>query len=277
MEVMVSSFDEPEPWELQKMASLGLVRDERLLSWAEKKGLPRDGRLFENMAFYGCDLDGVEITVSLVKAAAAGGSSPDIVMDLIRRAAPTVDATEIIDLLGNIGGIVVKRRHIDFIKDIFRSGFDTGKLTEVLCQSVGFFLPLYNDEELLDIYIEYLDTAGYDYNEVARIMECRNLRLVEYILKDGLSLQCWYDIAVGLRGAPDRDILHLVCRKIEEDPKIGEKACRKIARRMRPSDDLLAMIREEEGTLARIYAEGYYASDSEEEDSDDSEEEEEED
>ncbi len=77
MEEMVQSFDEPQPWELQRMASKGLVEDERLLRWAMDKGLARDDRLLANMVYHGCDPLPQDIpwTERVIYAAASRGLS----------------------------------------------------------------------------------------------------------------------------------------------------------------------------------------------------------
>ncbi len=253
MEIMVRSPDEPEMWELQKMASLGMVRDPHLLAWAEGKGLPRDERLFANMVFHGVEVPEEAVISERLLNAAAAGASPDRVMDLMERTA--TDQDDVV-CLGDIGDIVVKRGRISFIEEVFK--FDRPSHRDParwLRSVIEHAIPISRDERILDIYAGYLDRAGFGVDEVQEAAECGNLYLLEKLTGGEMPVNCWVDILSCVRGMGDLDLLAWTCRKIEEDPNMNEECCEELAEDIDLPPELMDELGKMGGKLSQAYKE----------------------
>ncbi len=244
MEDMVRSLDEPTPWELQRMASRGLVANQYLSGWAIIHGLPYDERFICNKAFYGCPLYDNDITDRMLYAAAAGRGNCNYLDYLIDMHSSVRDET-----IHKMCDIIVKREHLDTMAEILDSR--SSRLKETLLRDT---LPRARNERFMDLYVEHV-SREMDDTELRDVMYAANGPLLKKLMKEISSLDLWYDLFSLMAIWPHPEIVAAI---LEADYPVDEEmALDAFAFSDCSLEPLVAVMRREEKAFARAFVARY--------------------
>ncbi len=248
---MTQTFEAVQPWELQKMASMGLVRDERLLAWAIRSGLPVDDRLSASMVFHGVPLpDDAPISSRVVEAAVAGGRDIDYVASLMEKCSSMkLDSV-------SLARIAVRRGNQSFLRWVVLHSDDDPRCGEILDA-----LYSYKYEEGDDIYgcvYHTLHNGQLGRLDISRILMAAshgNIYLIDRILRSvyvpGRVLEALARDLHRFGETIQEGLVHLLCEHANSSLTMLD--CMMIASNMPASSHLKRLFGRERGKLAAAY------------------------